>query len=145
MVTYTWKKAEELGRSPQTLDVKADYQDEVNLAIQKAIARAWTDQQYKKQLIANPTKQLADLGVYFPDQYDIEFYDDPSAKVGDWAMTGKNGTSILRVPIPPEPAGGNLSTDDLKALDNGGGVTSCCSSTGMCGWCAGATSRDSWY
>jgi hypothetical protein len=141
MPDSTWKKAEALGHGPQKLDVKADYKNEVTLAMQNAIARAWADRQYKQQLIANPAKQLADLGVYFPDRYDIEFYDDPSAKVGDWATTGKGDTSTLRIPIPPAPAGGHLAADELIAPH--AAADDCCCSCLCC--CTGAASPDSFY
>lgn len=138
----TWSKAEAIGLTPQKLDIKADYTGEMNMAMQKAIGRAWADPQYKKQLLADPTKQLADLGVYYPDQYNVEFYDDPSAKVGDWTTTGKNQTATLRVPIPSAPAGGNLSTDDLKMLASA--ADNCCCCTGLC-TCTGAASQETWY
>jgi hypothetical protein len=137
----TWKKAEAAGLAQKT-DVKTDYTGEMNTAMHKAIARAWSDPQYKKDLIANPTKHLAELGVHYPDQYNVEFFDDPSAKVGDWSMSGKNQTSTIRVPIPAAPAGGHLSTDDLKML--AAAADDCCCCCGLC-TCTGAASQDTWY
>ena len=141
-MSMSWAKAESIGLTPQKLDIKADYTGEMNMAMQKAIGRAWADPAYKKQLLADPMKQLAELGVYYPDQYNVEFYDDPSAKVGDWTTTGKNQTATLRVPIPAAPAGGNLSTDDLKMLSSA--ADNCCCCTGLC-TCTGAASQETWY
>jgi hypothetical protein len=123
-------------------DVKEDYKEEVSEAMQKAIARAWSDGDFKSELIANPTQAFADLGVHWPDHYNVEFYDDPSAKVGDWSTVGKGQTAILRVPIPAAPAGGKLSTEDLDAVAGAG--DNCCCCTGLC-TCTGAVSNDTWY
>ena len=142
MTDTHWTKAEALGLTTQKLDIRLDYKDEVNLAMQKAIAKAWSDPSYKRQLIANAAKELAALGIYFPDQYTIEFYDDPSAKVGDWTTTGKGQKAVLRIPIPAAPSGGKLSADDLRTLS--AADNNCCCCTGLC-TCTGAASQETWY
>jgi hypothetical protein len=119
----------------------ADYRDEVHSAMQKVIAQAWTDDQYKSELIADPHKALKELGVHYPDHYELEFFDDPSAKVGDWATVGKGQSAVLRVPIPPPPAGGSVSEEELAAI--GGAGEDCCCCTGLC-TCTGAVSQETW-
>lgn len=123
-------------------DPKDDYAEEVNEAMPKVIGRAWHDPEFKKELIANPYKAFADEGVHWPDRYKVEFYDDPSAKVGDWTNVGRGQTGVLKVPIPPAPASGKVSEDDLAAV--GGAGTDCCCCTGLC-TCTGAVSHDTWY
>jgi hypothetical protein len=123
-------------------DPKDDYAEEVNDAMYKAIGRAWHDPSYKSELIAHPYKALADEGVHWPDHYQVEFYDDPSAHVGDWTTQGRGQTGLLKIPIPPAPAAGKVNEDDLAAV--GGAGTSCCCCTGLC-TCTGAVSHDTWY
>ena len=123
-------------------DHKDDYQDEVGDAMQKVIGKAWADADFKSELISDPTRAFADLGVHWPDHYQLEFYDDPSAKVGDWSTTGRGQTGELRVPIPPAPAGGSVSADDLAAV--GGAGCACCCCSGLC-TCTGAVSHETWY
>ena len=123
-------------------DVKDDYKEEVNEAMHKVIARAWSDDSFKAELISDPHSAFAALGVHWPDHYTLEFYDDPSAKVGDWTTLGKGQSGVLRVPIPPAPEGGRVSDDDLAAI--GGASTDCCCCTGLC-TCTGAVSHETWY
>lgn len=123
-------------------DHKDDYQDEVNAAMQKVIGRAWADAAFKAELISDPHAAFAEIGVHWPDHYQLEFYDDPSAKVGDWTTVGRGQTGVLRIPIPASPEGGAVSADDLAAV--GGAGTQCCCCTGLC-TCTGAVSHDTWY
>lgn len=122
-------------------DVKDDYKEEVDDAMHKVIARAWADPSYKSELIANPHGAFAELGVHWPDHYKLEFYDDPSARVGDWTTLGKGQSGILRIPIPPAPESGQVSDDELAAI--GGAGSDCCCS-GLC-TCTGAVSHETWY
>lgn len=138
----TFTAAGNHGLSAQTLDIKADYKDEVNQAMHMAIARAWADSAYKQQLIDDPRARLAEFGVQYPDHYTIEFYDDPAAKVGDWSTSGKNQTAVLRIPIPAAPPSGQLSSDDLESL--AAAADDCCCCTGLC-TCTGATSQETWH
>jgi hypothetical protein len=105
------------GQHCEVVDIKSDYKEEVTKAMQIAIARAWVDPTYKAALIADPAAKLAEFGVYFPDQYKLEFYDDPTARIGDWTSTGKNQTAVLRVPIPAAPPGGNVSSMNGRLLE----------------------------
>jgi hypothetical protein len=118
-----------------------DYRDEVHDAMQKVIGRAWSDDAYKAELISDPHAALKELGVHYPDHYQLEFYDDPSAKVGDWSTVGKGQTATLRIPIPPAPAGGSVSDDELAAI--GGAGDNCCCCSGLC-TCTGAVSHETW-
>lgn len=133
----TWERA-----GGAATDHKDDYAAEVNDAMHKVIARAWHDASFKQELISDPTKAFADEGVHWPDHYKVEFYDDPSAKVGDWTNVGRGQNGLLKVPIPPAPGGGKVSDDDLAAI--GGAGTDCCCCTGLC-TCTGAVSHDTWY
>ncbi len=135
MATYT----RAAGAAP---DPKDDYAAEVGDAMQKVIGKAWADSDFKASLISDPHATFAALGVHWPDHYDLEFYDDPSAKIGDWSTVGKGQTAVLRIPIPPAPADGVVSADDLAAVGGAGGCCCCCS--GLC-CCTGAVSHDTWY
>lgn len=141
-MTTTFSNAASCGLTAANIDVKADYKDEVAKAMQIVIAKAWMDPAFKNELIAAPRSKLAQLGVHYPDHYQIEFFDDPSARIGDWTTLGKNQTAVLRVPIPPAPAGGNVSSDDLEMLASA--ADDCCCCTGLC-TCTGAASQDTWY
>lgn len=123
-------------------DQKDDYQEEVNDAMQKVIARAWSDPSFKSELISDPVSAFAELGVHWPDHYAVEFYDDPSAQVGDWSTVGKGQQGVLRIPIPPPPDSGSVTDDDLAAV--GGAGTNCCCCSGLC-TCTGAVSHETWY
>lgn len=118
-----------------------DYRDEFQVAMQKVIARAWSDEQYKAQLISDPSKALEEQDLRYPDENKLEFYDDPSAKIGDWAAVGKGQTSVLRVPIPPPPSGGQVSEEELASVEAVSG-NCCCSSIICC--CCGAISLETW-
>ena len=130
------------GLTIENIDVKIDYTAEVAAAMHKVIAKAWSDATYKASVIANPRAALAVHGVYYPDHYDVQMYDDPTAKVGQWSLIGKNQTSILRIPIPPAPPNNVVSSDDLKALQ--AAADDCCCCCGLC-TCTGAVSNDTWY
>jgi hypothetical protein len=132
----TWNRA-----AGAASDYKDDYKDEVSDAMQRVIARAWADPAFKAELIADPHGAFAELGVLWPDQYDVVFYDDPTASVGEWTTEGKGQSAVLRIPIPPAPNSGELSDDDLAAV--GGAGSDCCCCTGLC-CCTGAVSHDTW-
>lgn len=133
----TWTRA-----GGQATDTKDDYKEEVSDAMHKVIAQAWADGSFKQELISDPHKAFSDLGVHWPDHYNLEFYDDPSAKVGDWSTVGKGQTAVLRIPIPPAPSNGQLSAEELEAVAGAGGDCCCC--TGLC-TCTGAVSPETWY
>lgn len=113
-------------------DHREDYRPEIGDGMQKAIARAWTDDAFKQELIADPHRAFADLGVHFPDHVNLEFYDDPSAQPGDWSSIGKGDGLVMRVPIPPAPGDGALSAEDLEGVSGGAACCcfTCCSCTG---------------
>lgn len=117
------------------------YREEVHDAMQKVIARAWADDAFKSELLSDPHAAFEELGVHYPDHYRLEFYDDPSASVGDWATVGKGQTAVLRIPIPPAPEGG-VADDELAAIGGAGG-DNCCCCTGLC-TCTGAVSQETW-
>jgi hypothetical protein len=123
-------------------DAKDDYQDEVNEATHKLIARAWADPAFKAELIAKPREAFAELGVHWPDNTEVEFSDDPSANLGDWSSRGKGANAVLQIPIPPAPDAGAASDDDLASV--GGGSFSSISICAAC-TCTGAVSHDTWY
>src|SRR5687767_9544987 len=65
-------------------DYMAARRAEVRAAMGRLIARPWMDEEFKRALIANPRRCLEAEGVDFPARYTIEFYEDPSAELGDW-------------------------------------------------------------
>ena len=99
--------------------------------LEQAVAQAWVDDDFKAELIAHPHQALADLGLELPERLAVEFVDEPTAKLGDWTMSGNGLHGTLRVAIPAPPEG--AMTEDQLATVGGGKSACCCSSiTIMC-------------
>lgn len=78
------------------------WQQDVGTRVSKLIARAWLDNNFKRQFIANPARILADAGITIPDGVQVRI-DEQSAR---WSilpsedMTG----AVWTIPLPPKPA-----------------------------------------
>ncbi len=83
------------------------------------VRRAWADEAFKAELIADPVSALQRLGVNVSDGHRVEFYDDPTATIGDWTSTTEGDTTIVRVPIPARPQGDTASTAELAEISGG--------------------------
>jgi len=77
------------------------------MTIAKAIARAWTDADYKAKLLNNPHAALAEAGV------------EVSAGTTIKVMENTGGNQTLVLPIAPVEAG-EISMDELEKVAGGG-------------------------
>lgn len=105
------------------------YDGEIHGAMGKILARAWSDPAFKQQLLSDADSALGVLGLPAPDGTHVRFVDDPNGSIGDWSIQGKGRNATLTYPIPPAPADGELSADQLQAV--AGGDSSCCCCTGI--------------
>jgi hypothetical protein len=120
-------------------DYMAERRKEVALVVGKVIARTWGDEKFKQALIADPQPLLHAEGLYFPERYIIEFYDDPSASLGDWSSVGRGLAAVHRFPIPPRPHADQLAGEVLEGSED---TAACCS---PCASCTGAASPETWF
>lgn len=127
------------GEESEEEDYMAARRAEVRQVIGKLIARAWVDEDFKRSLIADPQRWLKAEGVYFPERYRIEIYEDPSAEPGDWHSVGRGSAAIHRFPIPLRPLDHDLSAESLESTLS---QVACCS---PCASCTGAVSQETWY
>ncbi len=70
----------------------------------KVVAKAWTDEPFKKRLLKNPEKVLKEMGVVIPAGFKLKVQEQ------------KNGTIHLILPAKPK---GALSEKELKAAMGG--------------------------
>lgn len=126
--------------SEEAPDYMAERRAEVRTVVGKLIARAWADEEFRRNLIADPQTYLQAEGLIFPERYVIEFYEDPGAKPGDWHSVGRGSAAIHRFPLPPRPTSQDYFIEALGAVDDG--AVACCS---PCASCTGAVSAETWY
>ncbi len=88
-------------------------------AFAQLIGRAWADESFKAELIAEPDAASAKLGVVLPEGVHVEFYDDPAASLGSWSRVIEGTDEILRVPIPARPDAGAASANELAGVGGG--------------------------
>lgn len=120
------------------MDEFSAYREEWETVISRVIAKAWVDSDFKDALIANPTPILHDEGLVFPTRYDVEFFEDSTARPGDWHSTGRGMKAVHRFPIPPAPL--ELTTSDSDLGMDASGLACCC----PCASCTGAVSHETW-
>jgi len=77
------------------------------MTVAKAIARAWTDAEYKTKLLSNPQAALAEAGVEVPAATTVK------------VMENTAQTQHLVLPIAPAKAK-QISVDDLEKIAGGG-------------------------
>lgn len=83
----------------------------------KVIAKSWSDDGYKQQLLNDPRSALSEMGVDLPADLEITVSEQ---KPGE-----------LHLVLPPKPASGELSTESLQSIS--GGFCSCCCSSSAWG------------
>ena len=83
------------------------------LRISKIIARAWTDEAFKDQLIADPAAALRAVGLAVPEGAEVVVEDGATG----WSMSGSSLARLdrLTLPLPPKPTADAL----LKAWAEG--------------------------
>lgn len=71
------------------------------LRISKLIARAWSDEAFKAQFIADPVAALRAVGLAVPEGAEVVVQDGAT----EWSMSGTSLTRMnrLTLPIPPKP------------------------------------------
>jgi len=77
------------------------------MTIAKAIARAWTDADYKAKLLNDPQAALADAGVEVPAATTLKVIENTA------------GTQHLVLPVAPDNAN-EISMDHLQEIAGGG-------------------------
>lgn len=125
---------------PDEVDEFSLYRDEWESVIARLIARAWSDEDFKQDLLNDPVPALHAEGLIFPDRYVVEFYDDPAASLRDWHSIGRGNRAVHRFPIPPPPDEAQINVETIGAVD-AAGLACCC----PCASCTGAVSHATWY
>jgi hypothetical protein len=100
---------------------------DVSQAWSKIIAKAWSDDAFKSQLMSDPKPVLVQYGIRDLDAFHVEVHEDPNAQPGDWHIQGRGPNATYIVAIPPKPSG-ELSDSDLESVSGAG--CSCCCCTG---------------
>ena len=89
-------------------------------AIGRIVARAWTDDAFKQQLIANPTEVLKAQGVAIPEGVDVRVVE--------------NTESTIYLILPARP-GGEISDEQLTEV--AGGAAELPATISMLTWLSG--------
>ena len=76
------------------------------MTVTKAIARCWTDADYKAKLLSDPHAALAEVGVEVPAGNTVK------------VMENTADTHHLVLPVSP-PAAGELSSEELEKIAGG--------------------------
>lgn len=74
----------------------------------KVIAKAWSDNTYKRRLMDDPNSALAEVGVTIPSGTSIRVVE--------------NTPNTIHLVLPPQPPKSQLSDDVLDKLASGGGL-----------------------
>ena len=72
------------------------------------VARAWRDEAFKQELIANPKKVLSDAGMTVDEGVEVQIIEDTPS------------TRHLVFPVAPSGAGQSLSEEQLELVAGGG-------------------------
>ena len=78
--------------------------EEFQKAYGKVVAKAWSDEDFKAKLLADPMTVLKENGLAIPE--DVEF------------RVVENTEEIVHLILPPEPAG-QLSEEELEVVAGG--------------------------
>ncbi len=93
--------------------MKKNKQEEFAKKWAQVVAKAWTDEKFKEQLLKNPAKTLATMGIEIPVGQKIEIH----------AGTNK----VVHLVLPPKPEK-DLSEQELSKI--AGGAVTC----NQCSW-----------
>ena len=88
---------------------ESNHQEEFSKKYAEVIAKAWSDESFKKKLLENPNETLKEFGVPMPEGITFHIHENGS------------GTCHLILPKKPE---GEFSEDDIKRMM--GGQALCC-------------------
>ena len=109
---------------------------DVSDAWYKIIARAWSDDAYKAELLANPKAALHEMGVdtlggqpITLAGFNIAVVEDANASIGEWHIKGKGADATYVISLPPRPEGA-MGESELEAV---AGASCSCSSCCTCG------------
>jgi len=81
--------------------------------IAKAIAKAWLDENYKKQLLDNPQKTLEGEGIQFAPGERVQI--DQAASTWRIEPSSATGTeAVVTIPLPPKPD--DVTTEELEKI-----------------------------
>jgi hypothetical protein len=80
----------------------------------QVVARAWSDEAFKRRLLAEPGAVLREQGMDVPPGVEVRVVE--------------NTDTLIHLPLPPKPAAGELSEEQLDAVAAGaspclGGMT----------------------
>ena len=70
------------------------------------IAKAWLDEEFRRRLLADPAAAVADLGFTLSPGVELRVVEDSEA--------------VHHLVLPPRPAEGELSEEQLDAMAGGG-------------------------
>ena len=84
---------------------ESNHQEEFSKKYAEVIAKAWSDEGFKKKLLENPNETLKEFGVPIPEGVTFHIHENGS------------GTCHLILPKKPE---GELSDEELKKASGGG-------------------------
>jgi len=75
---------------------------DIGRQISKLVARAWLDENFKSQFIANPRKILEEAGIHIADGVEVTI-DQFSQR---WSIEPSHDMSgaVWKIPLPPRPA-----------------------------------------
>ena len=71
----------------------------------KVIAKAWADDSYKQQLMADPAKKLKEEGVEVPRNIQLRIVEDSE--------------NLRHVVLPPKPSSRELSAEEIAEVVGG--------------------------
>ena len=83
---------------------ESNKQEEFSKKYAEVIAKAWSDESFKKKLIANPNETLKEFGVSLPEGVTFHIHE--------------NGSDTCHLILPKKPEG-QLSDEDLKKASGG--------------------------
>ncbi len=78
--------------------------EEMEKKMGQLIAKAWADEDFKKQLLANPKEVGKEFGLVMPDGVDVKVVE--------------NTDKVFHFVLPPKPSD-ELSDDDLDEVSGG--------------------------
>jgi len=87
------------------------------------VGRAWADDDFKRRLLADPARVLAEYGLAQPAGRRIEILEDPS-----WVP--ECTAEVLYLGLPGKPSDDDLSEDDLCSVGGVEAADRC-----GCEWC----------
>ncbi|WP_232731650.1 hypothetical protein [Kamptonema formosum] len=92
--------------------------------VSKLIARAWLDEKFKAEFIANPRQILEEAGIDVPDGLEVRI--DESANIWSVQESEDGSGAVWTIPLPPKLADvtdeqltdliqGRISSDQVRA------------------------------